>query len=184
MQAIAVLLVMTPLFLEMLVVVTAPHWLAPLARIPVPFTGVVAVPASLLGATVPRVPAMRQVLSGGVLTSTGDGSLVLRSALGRRRPYFLVRLWLERDGADVVVRAAQAPLPISIFLFYFIGVFLLDQRHGLSAESWLVYATASILFGAIVIAANYAWSRGARGEAIAEAVEHVERALRGAPRDA
>ncbi|MDQ3033020.1 MAG: hypothetical protein M3Y87_11420 [Myxococcota bacterium] len=33
---------------------------------------------------------------------------VLRSHLGGRGAFFLVRLWLERDGADVVVRAAQA----------------------------------------------------------------------------
>ncbi|AKF07097.1 hypothetical protein [Sandaracinus amylolyticus] len=180
---------MAPLLIETIVFFARPQWLARLAflrltperRITLDRPREHDGPRSYrfgneTEAALPTFPE-RVDLDDAVLMSSGDGrSFALRTAYGfYRRDQWLVRIDLERTGREIVLRATQGFVPITMPIFVVAAVcdVLLRGHHR-------PLMTIGV-FGAVValmIAGQLVFRRAAREAAIERAFDAIEETLR------
>ncbi|UJR80322.1 hypothetical protein [Sandaracinus amylolyticus] len=120
----------------------------------------------------PALPAFpeRVDLDDAVLMSSGDGrSFALRTAYGfYRGDQWIVRIDLERAGREIVLRASQGFVPITMPIFFFAVI------H----ERPLITIGGIGVVVALMVAAQLFFRRAAREAAIERAFDAIEETLR------
>jgi hypothetical protein len=121
----------------------------------------------------PALPA-RTELAESVLCCAGE-TIVLRRAYGLgRRNIWLVAIAVEQAGDEVVMRAKQAFVPVTLPIFL-IGV-LAAMAHR-SHLPWPMLL-GMLFFFVVVVALQHLFTRGSRDAAISEAFDFLEGELR------
>lgn len=123
----------------------------------------------------PQITVGRRDLDDAVLVQAGDGpSFMLRRAYSFiRRNHYLVRITMRLEGNEVVLRAKQAVVPLTVPLIA-VGIGLDDSEQ----SGW---RAAAFLLAFLVVAFGIQWHMvgNVRDRAIAEAFDAIEGAVRG-----
>lgn len=177
---------------EVALLVAAPGLLATLAFIPLSYERRIRLPPAIetddpryrdsaMARPVPELPKSaigRVDLNDAVLVQSGDGrSFALRRAftLGPRRMLYLVRITMELEGGEVVLRAKQAILPITAPLFALgIGLGIGD---GGEASAWSIDGFF-VAFAVLVFGVQWLGAPPIAAGAVAEALGVIEYDLR------
>lgn len=177
-----------PVALESLVLFVRPTWLSSFAffgeqerritlrsrrRDPEPLAGYRDMGRSL--AELPTLPA-RTDLSDSVLF-TGGPRIALRRAFGLgRRQIWLVEIAIERSDEEIVLRAKQAFVPITLPLFTGAMMAMMSTRGHMPFPQILMVPAIMIA----VFALQHVFSRSSRNQGIEEAFDFIEAELRSA----
>jgi hypothetical protein len=127
-------------------------------------------------APIPELPR-RTELSDSVLFADGP-RLALRRAYGLgRRQIWLVGITIERTGDEIVLRAKQALVPMSLLLFVLVFALGAYQRTG-HWVAFALFAGVGPFLVLIVWGLQHLFTRGSRDAQLDEAFSFVEDELR------